>query len=111
MKMRTFGEVSVDEVREKALSGDNGVLLVDVRERDEWEEGRIPGAIHAPLSEFGDAAERLLESRDGEVVLYCHSGSRSARAAEYLASRGHPEVSNMEGGIAAWAARSYEIDN
>lgn len=81
-------------------------MLVDVREKDEWDEGRIPGALHAPLSRFGEAARGLLEEREKEIIVYCRSGSRSARAAERLLRMGHPRVSNMEGGILAWGGRT-----
>lgn len=93
-------EISAGEVGRRMRDGD--VLLVDVREMDEWEEGRIPGAVHAPLSGFGESARGLLEERGREIVVYCRSGNRSTRAAEYLLGMGHPRVSNMEGGILAW---------
>lgn len=93
--------IGVDEVSERMDSGE--VLLVDVRELEEWREGRIPGAVHAPLSEFGEAMPRLLAER--EVVVYCRSGRRSAQAVERLIGMGHCGVSNMEGGLEAWRGR------
>ncbi len=93
--------IGIDEVRERMDSGE--VLLVDVRELEEWREGRIPGAVHAPLSEFGEEIPRSLAER--EVVVYCRSGRRSAQVVERLIGMGHCGVSNMEGGLEAWRGR------
>ena len=95
MKVPSIG---VDEVRERMNSG--GVLLVDVRELEEWREGRISGAVHAPLSEFGEVVPQGLAGR--EVVVYCRSGRRSAQAAKRLIGMGHCGVWNMEGGLETW---------
>jgi adenylyltransferase/sulfurtransferase len=79
--------------------------LVDVRERHEWEIGRIEGARLAPLSTFPDALRSFDSSR--EVVVYCKSGARSAKAVRQLREAGFTRVWNVEGGILAW---SDEID-
>jgi sulfur-carrier protein adenylyltransferase/sulfurtransferase len=75
--------------------------LVDVREPGEWALGFIQGARLAPMSSFGDA----LPSFDGkrEVVIYCRSGIRSARAVQQLLALGVPRVWNLAGGILRWA--------
>lgn len=106
--MGDFGTASVEEVRQRLGRGGEA-LLVDVRERDEWEEGHVPGAVHAPLSEFGERAPELLEERDREVILYCLSGGRSSRATLALSQMGHPKVSSMDGGIKAWGEKGGEI--
>ena len=76
--------------------------LIDVREREEWEQRRLPGA---ELHPFSGLPGRLLESlRPGEcVVVYCHHGHRSERAACFLALHGIHPVFNLGGGIDAWA--------
>lgn len=99
---------SVEEIRQRLGKGDE-LLLVDVRERGEWEEAHIPGAVHVPLSEFGERAPELLKERGRDVVAYCLSGGRSSRAAQGLAGMGPPRVSNLDGGIKAWAERGGEI--
>jgi rhodanese-related sulfurtransferase len=106
--MSGFGTTSVEEVRQRLGKGDE-VLVVDVRERDEWDAGRIPGAVHVPLSEFVERAPELVEERDREVVAYCLSGGRSSRAAQVLAGMGHPRVLNLDGGIEAWGERGGRI--
>lgn len=77
------------------------VYLVDVREAREIDIARIPGAVHVPL---GDVAARASEfPMDRDVVLYCRSGVRSAKALRLLQSLGFRRVKTLEGGILAWS--------
>ncbi|NJK46417.1 MAG: rhodanese-like domain-containing protein [Pleurocapsa sp. SU_196_0] len=85
----------------------NGAVLVDVRERDEFEAARVAGATLIPLSEFGERYTELPQGQ--EIVLICAGGVRSARAAEYAASHGYT-VTNLEGGINAWAAAGLPVE-
>ena len=70
-------EIGAAEARE--LHGDT--LFVDVREREEWEEGIVPGAVHIPRGNLESRIEGLVPDRSREIVLYCSGGSRSAFAA------------------------------
>ena len=79
--------------------------LIDVREPHEWDICRIEGARLAPLSSFAEALRTLDSARD--VVLYCKSGVRSAKAARQLQAAGFKRVWNLAGGILRW---SEEID-
>jgi rhodanese-related sulfurtransferase len=77
-------------------------LLVDVREPWEYENCRIDGSVSIPL---GELPRRLAElPRDRPLVIVCHHGSRSGRAAVMLAQVGFVDVHNLRGGVAAWAA-------
>lgn len=79
-------------------------LLVDVRTPEEFASGHIEGAINIPLQSL---EARLSEiPRDGEVVVYCRSGSRSAQASTILASSGYTQISDL-GGIIDWEAAGY----
>lgn len=73
--------------------------IVDVRELDEWNSGHIPGAVHVPLSEFGEQISKINPSE--ETIVVCRSGGRSSRACEYLAHSGY-NVINMLDGMLAW---------
>jgi sulfur-carrier protein adenylyltransferase/sulfurtransferase len=75
--------------------------LVDVREAHEWDICRIDGARLAPLSGFSDALRTLDSARD--VVLYCRSGVRSAKALKQLQAAGFRKVWNLAGGILRWS--------
>jgi adenylyltransferase/sulfurtransferase len=79
----------------------NHLKLLDVREPHELEISALPGAVNIPL---GTLAARLSELDSvQEMVVFCKSGSRSARALELLASAGFKKVKNLKGGINAWA--------
>lgn len=86
-----------------------GALMVDIREADEWEEVRIPGAEFRPLSEINDWVEEL--PRDRTIILQCRSGNRSAMAtAALIRQAGMDNVVNLAGGIIAWHQAGLPID-
>lgn len=76
------------------------VVLVDVRNDDEVIRGIIPGAIHIQLSMLPVEYEKLANANT--VVFYCHSGIRSAHAADFATSKGLKDVYNLVGGVVAW---------
>jgi sulfur-carrier protein adenylyltransferase/sulfurtransferase len=89
----------------------NGVVLVDVRETDEFESGHIPGAKHVPRGHLESRIENAVSDRDAHVVLYCASGNRSALAADTLQNLlGYENVESMTGGITLWKDRGYEVE-
>ena len=89
----------------------NGVVLVDVREGEEFERERIPGAIHVPRAYLESRIEGAVPDRDAHVVLYCASGQRSALAADTLQELlGYTNVESMTGGITLWKDRGYETE-
>jgi adenylyltransferase/sulfurtransferase len=97
--------LSVLELKRKMDAGEP-LTLVDVREAWEYDIAHIAGSKLIPLDEL---EERLVElSRDGVLVLQCHSGGRSEQATRLLQEAGFANVFNLEGGIEAW---SKEIDS
>jgi sulfur-carrier protein adenylyltransferase/sulfurtransferase len=101
-------EIDPAEVREGL---GNGVVLVDVREGEEFEHERIPGAVHVPRGYLESRIEGAVRDRDAHVVLYCASGSRSALAADTLQQLlGYTNVESMTGGITLWKDRGYETE-
>ena len=89
----------------------NGVVLVDVREGEEFEPERIPGAKHVPRGYLESRIEGAVSDRDAHVVLYCASGNRSALAADTLKELlGYKNVDSMTGGITLWKDRGYEVE-
>ena len=81
--------------------------LVDVREEDEFAVCKIDGAELLPLSSFVQDFAARLSDKSQVILLYCHHGMRSLRAAEYLANLGYTGVKSVVGGIDKW---SLEID-
>lgn len=88
------------EIGEVPTSFGEDVVLLDVREDDEWQRGHAPGAQHIPM---GDVPTRMAEiDTDAQLYVICHSGGRSARVAQYLARNGYEPI-NVSGGMLAWA--------
>ena len=95
-----------------------GVLLVDVREPDEYRLGRLPGAVLIPRGIIEPAADlqfpmrhpELSQARRRRVVLYCGSGGRSALACDVLQEMGFENVASLAGGFAAWKEAELEIE-
>ena len=103
----------VDEVdpREVHEHLGNGVVLVDVREAEEYAAGHIPGARHVPRSYLESRIEGAVGDKDARLILYCASGQRSALAAHTLRELlGYDNVASMNGGIALWKDRGYEVE-
>ncbi len=88
----------------------NGMVVVDVRETEEFAVGHIPGARHVPRSYLETRIEGIVPDRDARIVLYCASGNRSAYGARTLTQDlGYANVTSMTGGIALWKDRGYEV--
>lgn len=77
--------------------------LIDCREADEWQICRIRGAELVPLSQFGELAPQRFTDVNQHVIIYCHHGMRSQRAALWLRQHGFSVTQSMRGGIDAWA--------
>ncbi len=91
----------IDQVTVAELAGGrDGVAVVDVRARSEWDNGHLPGAIHIPL---GSLQSRLDEIPEGEVVVHCQGGGRSAIAASILERSGRTDIGNLTGGFSEWS--------
>lgn len=94
------GGVRQAEVAEVPTTFDASVVLLDVREPDEWARGHAPGARHIPMGEVPGRLDEL--DADAELFVICHLGGRSQRVAQYLAGRGFTPI-NVSGGMEAWA--------
>lgn len=102
--MKKYTEIEVSELS-KTLANNN-VLLVDVRNNDEVARGVIEGAMHIQLALLPLEYEKLAKA--DTVIFYCHSGIRSAHAADFAATKGIKSV-NLIGGVVAWAKAGYPL--
>lgn len=102
-----FRRQKIDEVtpQEAVSLHEQGAVLLDVREDDEWVAGHAPGAVQVPLASVSDAASRF---GGQQVVTVCRSGARSAEAAKVLAAAGI-EVRNVVGGMSSWVAAGLPV--
>jgi sulfur-carrier protein adenylyltransferase/sulfurtransferase len=102
-------EISVQELKQIIDRGGKGYTIIDVRNPNEWEIGRIPGATLVPLSEIeqGQGVEQVRAlMTDNKLIVHCKLGGRSAKALGILQQAGIEGI-NLKGGINAW---SEEID-
>jgi rhodanese-related sulfurtransferase len=93
---------SMDSMTLKKRLEEGGVILIDVREPNEYEREHIEGAKLVPLSRF--QAEDFAALRDKTAVFHCHSGGRTTANAQLLTSKGFRDVYQLRGGIVAWKA-------
>jgi molybdopterin/thiamine biosynthesis adenylyltransferase/rhodanese-related sulfurtransferase len=101
-------EVDPSAVREQLQ---DGALVIDVRQDEEWATGHIPGARHVPKSHLESRVEGSAPDKAQPVILYCASGQRSAWAARtMMEDLGYEHVSSMTGGFTLWKDRGYDVD-
>ncbi|WP_027006004.1 molybdopterin-synthase adenylyltransferase MoeB [Conexibacter woesei] len=104
----------IDEIDPSAVSevlGADGVVIIDVRESDEWDAGHIPGAKFVTRGHLESRIEGAAPNRSDRVILYCASGNRSALAARTLREElGYERVESMTGGYTLWKDRGYEVE-
>ena len=103
------GAVYVNITAEEAkqiMDTEEGYIILDVREQDEYDAGHIPGAILVPYTQIAEKAEEVLADKDQLILVYCRSGRRSRIAAESLAELGYTNIKEF-GGIIDWP---YEVE-
>ena len=102
-------ELSVAHVAAK-LQRQDPMVLCDVREDSEWNDARIPGAIHLGKGVIERDVESRIANLDSEIVLYCGGGYRSTLAADNLQRMGYKNVWSMDGGFRGWESAGFSID-
>ena len=102
-------QVTPNDVLQMRSRGDD-VVLLDVREPNEWNLGHLPDAIHIPRGILESSIEPRV-ARDKRVVIYCASGNRSALAAETLQQMGYADVASMSGGFRGWVEAGGEVED
>ncbi len=105
-RMSDSSEVS-PKVASEAVA--NGAMLIDVREKSEYDDVRIPGSVLIPLGELPARLGELPNDRD--VYVHCRMGARSARAVDYLRTFGRLNSFNVTGGIDAWQDAGLPVDH
>jgi sulfur-carrier protein adenylyltransferase/sulfurtransferase len=103
-----IAEVDAARARELIEAGD--LLLVDVREQDEWDEGHIPGAIHIPRGNLESRIERAAPDPAQTLLIYCAAGNRSAFAARTLEELGYTDVASLAGGFTDWKRNGFPVE-
>ena len=99
----------IDEIDGQAAAPllEGSSVFLDVRERNEWDEGHIPGAIHVPRGNLESRIENAVPDRGSRIVIYCASGARSAFATKTLEELGYVDVVNLAGGYIEWKRNGF----
>lgn len=100
-----YTQISQEEARE--MMDTQEVLVLDVREQDEYDSGHIPDAVLLPVGTITeDTAAEIIPEKDATVLVYCRSGNRSKTAAQALVDLGYTRIYEF-GGISTWP---YEVE-
>ena len=100
-----YMNITAQEAKE-IMDTQEGYIILDVREQDEFDQGHIPGAILIPYTQIDFKAEDMLPDLDQLILVYCRSGRRSKIAAEALVELGYTNIKEF-GGILDWP---YEVE-
>jgi molybdopterin/thiamine biosynthesis adenylyltransferase/rhodanese-related sulfurtransferase len=102
-------QVGLDELKRRLETGEK-ITLVDVREKEEWRAGYIPGAISLPRAHLESQAEQKLPDKNAHIVAYCAGGTRSALAAATLQDFGYTHVETANPGFVRWKDLNYPME-
>ena len=103
-------ETNVPDVKRRMDAGEK-LVLIDVREDNEWSKGHVPGALHLGRGIIERDIESRVPQTDAKLVLYCGGGFRSALAAENLQKMGYSNVESMDGGWKSWVEAGLPTAN
>lgn len=99
-----FSNITPEEAK-KRLDSEKGIILLDVRTKEEYDAGHIKNSMLIPVDVLKDQAEEKLKDKEAVIFVYCRSGNRSTTASQILADLGYKKVYNL-GGIINWP---YEV--
>lgn len=112
MMMAAKGEITLlqpADVKGK-LDRQEDFILIDCRESEEFQGGRLPKAVFIPRGVLEMTVERQFRDRDKPIILYCAGGGRSAMAAQSLKQMGYSDVASMEGGFGGWKQLGFPVE-
>jgi len=101
--------LTVSELHERLDGDPDGIQVLDVRERAEWDEGHIPGSVHTPYHDIHELPEELDAGRP--IASICATGQRAAVAASLLQRLGADDVIHVvDGGVPRWRREGWPIE-
>lgn len=103
-------EIDVHQLKNAIDGTAHDPVIIDVRERDEWEQGHVPGAKFIPRGFLEMRVEEQIPDKDQPVYLYCAGGVRSIFAAQALQQLGYKNAVSVSGGFGSWKDAGYPFD-
>jgi len=107
LKLTNIQQLNVNEA--VRLMNDNDVVVLDVRESNEYNTGHIRDSIHIPMTSLVKRLTELDKFKNKQILAYCRSGSRSNSACRTLNKQGFENVSNLAGGIMSWSNANLPV--
>jgi len=102
-------EVSVEQANQ-LLKTNKNIVLIDIRTKEEWNGGHIPGAVHLARGMLEFLVERKVKDKNQSILVYCRSGARGALGTLTLQKMGYTNVKNIAGAFLAWKKAGYAIE-
>jgi len=102
-------EISADALAARLEEGSPGPVVLDVRRRDEYLEGHVPGAINIPVDELSERLGELAALSESDLVVYCLAGRRAERALAILAAHGFHRLMHLTGDLTGWRESGHAI--
>jgi len=96
-------EIKRKELKKQIQTGKD-LVLIDIREKEEWLQGHIPRAIHLSKGIIERDIERIIPNLSAQIIVYCSGGFRSVLTAQSLQNMGYKNVFSLEGGFTYWHA-------
>lgn len=113
LKLVTEAKKRINEISPQILKSkiDNNekLIIIDVRETDEWETGKIPNAIHLSKGIIERDIEKIITDNQSNIVVYCSGGYRCALVANSLQKMGYTNVLSLDTGLQGWLEAGYSL--
>ena len=104
----SVSEVSIDEVK-KMIDNREDIILLDVRDSEEYETGHIPGAINISRGSLDFKVHLIVPDKNKRIIVYCGLDLRSPLATKSINDLGYKKAVNMIGGLKAWKEAGYPV--
>lgn len=105
---KRINEISPQILRSK-IDNNEKLIIIDVRETDEWETGKIPNAIHLSKGIIERDIEKIITDNRSNIVVYCSGGYRCALVADSLQKMGYTNVFSLDTGLQGWLEAGYSL--
>lgn len=102
-------EISQQDYLE-AVKSPNNIVLLDVRSKEEYNEGHVPGAINISHNTIKDNLNLLKQHKNSTVIVYCRSGRRAAFAENILAENGFTNLQHLTGDMNGWLKANLPVE-
>ena len=102
-------DLSASELRDQIAAGKPPVIL-DVRSRQEFAQGHVPGAIHVPFWRVAAGSGKLFAFKDSRIIVYCEHGPRAYIAGSALRRRGFKSVAYLVGHMKNWRSMKFPLE-